>query len=178
MWGVKVQPDSESAEKLQIYIFLECPQLYAHETEDAIQTRREHTNPKTHTAAISMSCHRPNRNNTRCTMGGRTKQEESTRIQPWSTQAARVAQEEESNWQTSHGYNPREHERQAGKWVPKTSAKWITQHGVTIHQRTCNASCRTKQDKCWRKTHGAKYKHEYTDSHQTAVMQTSSTKES
>ena len=109
MWGVKVQPDSESAEKLQAYIFFKCPQLYAHETEDAIQTRREHTNPKTHTASISMSCHRPNRNNTRCTMGRRTKQEESTRIQPWSTHAARVAKEEESNWQTSHGYNPREH---------------------------------------------------------------------
>ena len=63
----------------------------------------------TETAAISMSCHRHNRNNTRCTMAGRTKQEEATRIQSWSTQAARVAQEEESNWQTSHGYNPHEH---------------------------------------------------------------------
>ena len=42
-------------------------------------------------------------------MAGRTKQEEATRIQSWSTQAARVAQMEESNWQTSHRYNPREH---------------------------------------------------------------------
>ena len=178
MWGVKVQPDSESAKKLQAYIFLKCPQLYAQETEDAIQTRGEHTNQK----------HIPRRfqwvvtDTTATTQDAQWKEEPNKKRQleynpgllkllGWHKRKSPTGRHHTDTIHVSTNW-------QAGKWVPKTSAKWITQHGVTIHQRTCNASCRTKQDKCWRKTHGAEYRHEYTDSHQTTVMQTSSTNES
>ena len=47
MWGVKVQPDSESAEKLQAYIFLELPTSGIHtSSEDAVQTHVEDTKAK------------------------------------------------------------------------------------------------------------------------------------
>ena len=94
----------------------------------------------TQTAAISMSCHRHNRNNTRCTMAGRTKQEEATRIQSWSTQAARVAQMEESNWQTSHRYNPREHGPTS--WQKGAEDKCKMNIAARSHYTTKNMQCK------------------------------------
>ena len=82
------------------YNFSYCPPLYAHEHRRSYTNSCKTHKPNTQTEAASMRCHRHNRDNTRCTMGGRTEQEETTRIQSWSTQTTRVAQKVEPNWQT------------------------------------------------------------------------------
>ena len=46
MWGVKVEPDSESAEKLQAYIFLKCPQKVCTRAQKMLQTHVEDTQAK------------------------------------------------------------------------------------------------------------------------------------
>ena len=141
MWGVKVQPDSESAEKIQAYIFLECPQTVCTRAQKMLYKLTWRTQKRNkNTAAISMNCHRHNSNNTRSNWGGRTKQEETTRIQSWSTQAAWMAQEEESSWQTSHGYNPGEHGLTS--WQMSAQGKCQMNIAARNHYTTKNMQCK------------------------------------
>ena len=104
------------------------------------------TQRNTNTAAISMSCYRHNRNNTRCTWGGRTKQEEATRIQSWSTQAAWKAQGEESSWQTSLGYNPGEHGLTSWQkeWPRQVQREYRNTESIYKEEHV-NASCKQSE---------------------------------